>query len=407
MTKWTHVKSRQRSAAGVNISSKKRKAKTDREYQQRQKQIRELERRHKPLKIKLKRCDINRVRSKETIDDNIERITQLINTNNDAMDMDINDVPICDAEIQFTQSTQPTDIRWTMSKRTTDTANIKDYSVSFADVLRDKQTQIDRLKRKYERTQKQLNIANMEVNRLICEFIGDDTSDEDQSEYIQQESLSIGPFTDVSILNTMSFEPDFVAGFYEFIKIRLKVQVLRNSYALTKLQNILDMYTQIIGRGTNLELGGTSDGTINRVMQFKSQSLFQSEVCVMFHLQATSGSVISLYHDECSQRGESQESIVLAFDCDPPREYEYEIQSIFTPKLLAGNVVRGIWHRNIPAKDAATTVKWSVQPAIEQLDSIGKRLFESWTSIASRMKERLAVMSDQNSTALLTNKLIG
>eukprot|EP01083_Nonionella_stella_P105790 304507_1 len=139
MTKWTHVKSRQRSAAGVNISSKKRKAKTDREYQQRQKQIRELERRHKPLKIKLKRCDINRVRSKETIDDNIERtrITQL-NTNNDAMDMDINDVPICDAEIQFTQSTQPTDIRWTMSKRTTDTANIKDYSVSFADVLRDK-----------------------------------------------------------------------------------------------------------------------------------------------------------------------------------------------------------------------------------------------------------------------------
>eukprot|EP01083_Nonionella_stella_P010447 29766_1 len=105
MTKWTHYKSRQRSAAGVNISSKKRKARTDREYQQRQKQIRE--RRHKPLKIKLKRCDINRVRSKESIDDNIERIRQL-NTNNDAMDMDINDVPICDVEIQSTLSTQPT-----------------------------------------------------------------------------------------------------------------------------------------------------------------------------------------------------------------------------------------------------------------------------------------------------------
>ena len=101
-------------------------------------------------------------------------------------------------------------------------------------------------------------------------------------------------------------------------------------------------------------------------------------------------------------------SVLLVFDATTPSIDDAADPSVHTPKLCSENVVRAIWHQKIPGKDAETTVETAICPAVDSLDDIGGALYgNNWISIRKRLSRRLACMSDQNTTALLTNKLIG
>eukprot|EP01083_Nonionella_stella_P251182 866895_1 len=104
MVRFTHVKRRLKSDKGVNISHKLRQAKSQQKYQQRQKE--QKKKLNKPLKLRFKRSDIDRVLNKQPICDatnhmafgaNVKFKTQP-NKNNVALNMDINDIAICDLE---------------------------------------------------------------------------------------------------------------------------------------------------------------------------------------------------------------------------------------------------------------------------------------------------------------------
>eukprot|EP01083_Nonionella_stella_P237033 831908_1 len=210
---------------------------------------------------------------------------------------------------------------------------------------------------------------------------------------------------DINIITEKTFHPQFAAAFNDFIKIRLKCNVLKNSKCLDRLVEVMDVYNQVKNTGKNMqfEVGGTSYGSIDRVMQYRASELFLFETCiVMNRCWIPEQSKMTLYHDECSQRNESQLSIVMAFNTKIAEDSE------FIPHLRSGNIIRGIRHRNIPGKESHVSLNWGIKPAISALDDIGCKLYEQqWIKLPNLIQDTLAVMSDQNNGALKLNKMIG
>eukprot|EP01084_Bolivina_argentea_P232259 391490_1 len=208
--------------------------------------------------------------------------------------------------------------------------------------------------------------------------------------------------SDISIITERTLEPEFACAANEYIKVRLKCEVLKNSKSLNKLIHILDIYNKIKNPDVkSLQLGGTSSASIDRLMQLKAFDLMRFETAMVIQKKWTEYSVPTLFYDECSQRKDSQMSILMAFNTIVPEEDEYKLPEIFTPKLQAGNIIRAIWHRNIPGKDTKTIMDWAVKPAIDELNEIGKLLYaEHWRCLRGIMEKTLAVMSDQNNGAL-------
>lgn len=141
-------------------------------------------------------------------------------------------------------------------------------------------------------------------------------------------------------------------------------------------------------------------------MQFRALKLFRVETCIVIKRKwIANKSVFTLFHDETSFKQESQQSVLLSFNTDTTEFIDPDID--FNPKLYDGNIIRAIWHHNIPSKDSVTTVKAAIVPAIDELNEIGAVLYKDWINLRRLMKTKLAVMSDQNTGALLTNRLIG
>ncbi len=160
-------------------------------------------------------------------------------------------------------------------------------------------------------------------------------------------------------------------------------------------------------KNDRIELGGISGATMSRLQQFKCADLFRLEICILLYRYWQFGiSTMTLYHDETSQNGHSQFSIIMAFNVEYSNAQLLN-ENYFIPKRRAGNIVRAIWHNNIPSKDAKSSVQWAVKPAINSLDKMGYELYDNWTDIKSLIDGTLGTMTDQNTTALLINKLIG
>ena len=218
--------------------------------------------------------------------------------------------------------------------------------------------------------------------------------------------LTISALSNVSILSKTTFDPIFVSSFKDFMKIRLYCTTLKNCAVLEKLMKCMHMYNVVTKlRCKPMELGGTSASSLSRLMQYKSLQLFRVETAIVLHkLWKPGESVITLYHDEASLKGEATESVLIAFDAQsivnlPPHA--------LTNTMYNGCIVRAIWHQKIPSKDAEMTINAAIKPAIDLLDTIGFQLYKAcWDTVRSRMKHKLATISDQNTTAMLTNKLV-
>lgn len=203
-----------------------------------------------------------------------------------------------------------------------------------------------------------------------------------------------------------SMDPKFVAAFRNYIKIRLYNTSLSGTNSLGPLLAALNIYNKIMNNKNPIELGGTSAATLSRLQQFQTVNLFRSEICILLHRMWQDGhSTMTLHYDETSQNDESQFSMVMSFNVDA-NETELLNENIFILRLRAGNIVRAIWHNNIPAKDATNTMKWAVKPAMELLNKMSYELYNSWTSIKSLINGTIGTMTDQNANALAINKLI-
>lgn len=261
---------------------------------------------------------------------------------------------------------------------------------------------------------KQLDIAqnqiqkykhqNMSLKKDISKLIQNSTEVEvnTKNDTAFNPTLTMNISHDISIITEKTLTPEFTRAVNEYIKIRLKLQALKNSRSLNNLINILNVHNKIKNPDLKpLQLGGKSYGTIDRLMQHKAFDLMRMEVCIVIQRKWTPQSVYTAFFDECSQSKESQLSLLLAFNVKVPENYEYDLEEIFTPKLQAGNVIRAIWHRNIPGKDSKTIMEWAIKPAIDELNEIGKCLYpDDWICLRSVMKKSLAVMTDQNNGAL-------
>eukprot|EP01083_Nonionella_stella_P051645 137115_1 len=217
--------------------------------------------------------------------------------------------------------------------------------------------------------------------------------------------LSVEITGNISIISPNSLSPTYMNAAYDFVKIRLKCLVLRSSNALRYLVNILNVYNLVMENGKHqisFSLGGDSSATVDRLMQHRTLQLLQFEIAIITQKKWTKNkSVMALYHDEMSFKQRSTESVVMAFNTD--KQYT---ENGYNPALQSGNVVRAIWHRSLPLKDAKNTVEHAIKPSIDELDSIGSIVYENWIGLRKVMKPKLVTMSDQNTTALRTNKHI-
>ena len=237
-----------------------------------------------------------------------------------------------------------------------------------------------------------------------------DAGDDEDRVGDQVLSLSIEHVaTSTSLITEKTFDPKFARSFRNYMKIRLYCRVLKNTKALYNLERCFDIYDIVRGQRTKtFDLGGYSPSTLSRLMQFRALQLFRFETVIVIKAVWKPGdSTITLHHDEASYKGDAWMSVILVFDAKEPTIDEAADPTVFTPELRCGNAVRAIWHQKIPGKDAQTTVDLAVCPAVDYLDQIGCVMYgEDWELIRDRLKKRMATMSDQNSTALLTNKLI-
>eukprot|EP01084_Bolivina_argentea_P006432 12221_1 len=259
--------------------------------------------------------------------------------------------------------------------------------------------------KKRKRTESKLQATEQDIFHMINEEPeSNELYDNRDSEYKSKLSLSVQScITNFGVLKN-SLDSKFVAAFYDYIKIRLKTSCLKNSHSLTKLIQTMNVYNKVMNSGIpKIDLGGISDASLNRVMQFRAEQLFRTETCVVIKKKwIPFTSVGTLMHDECSQKKESQLSLVFVFNTNFGKDDR------FLPKTYFGNIVRAIWHGNIPSKDSATTVQWAVKPAIDKIDELGKELYgKNWLSLRVLFKHELSVISDQNNGAKKVNRLIG
>eukprot|EP01084_Bolivina_argentea_P297653 512829_1 len=263
-----------------------------------------------------------------------------------------------------------------------------------------KNEELQKARKQIRRYKKSNGALKQDVSHLIYETPDVEIASNDADNFVP--NLSINISSDISIITERTLEPEFATAANEYIKVRLKCEVLKNSKSLGKLIHVLDVYNKIKNPDVKqLQLGGTSSASVDRLMQFKAFDLMRFETAMIIQRKWTIDSIITLYHDECSQRKESQLSMLMTFNTIVPEEGEYELPEIFTPKLIAGNVMRAIWHRNIPGKDTKTIMDWAIKPAIDELNEIGKLLYaEQWRCLRTLMEKKLAVMSDQNNGAL-------
>ncbi len=95
------------------------------------------------------------------------------------------------------------------------------------------------------------------------------------------------------------------------------------------------------------------------------------------------------------------------FNIQPFDECDTIIDSEFTPETRENCIFRALWHQNVPKTDADTTVKWAIIPAFNRLDNIGYGSFRNgWIPMRERVKKKIGLMTDGNSTAQLTSSKI-
>eukprot|EP01083_Nonionella_stella_P150169 477929_1 len=156
-------------------------------------------------------------------------------------------------------------------------------------------------------------------------------------------------------------------------------------------------------------IGAVTHGTLSRLQQFRAQDLILIECChVLKCLWDTHRSVMTFYHDGTTQKGQEQESILFSFDIEDFDECERSDDVQYTPDTTDGIIFRGIWHQNVPVTTAEGIIEWAVTPAIENLDKIGYGLYyNKWIPMKDRVKDKVGMMTDGNSTAQKTSHLIG
>eukprot|EP01084_Bolivina_argentea_P220863 374224_1 len=392
---WTHKK-RRTTTCNISLSDKKKKQIWNKKYHKKKK-MNSTSLAPPPIS-----SNINTSNYTNTLISNIEFSDGT--TNNSAEDISMN-------VIESTEPEQILSISW----NTALTSVVEENKKLKQEKIQDKEA-FKEMKRKYENEKekriserKRRIAAEMDIERIINESQCEQNALQD--EFKPTTTLTVDMSLNFSIgLTEKSFDPKFMKAFYDFIKIRLKLSVLKSSASLTRLIHIMNIYNDGTQNGCKkIELGGTSYGSVDRVMQYKAKQLIQIETCfIVKTMWQPNKSVMSMGHDECSDLGESQMSVVMAFDADIPTQLEIEDPALFTPELQCGNIVRGIWHQNIPSKDSATSVKWAIKPAIDELDVLGSFTFgNKWIFIRDLIGKQLAMMTDQNAGAQKTSELTG
>eukprot|EP01083_Nonionella_stella_P247718 858529_1 len=124
-------------------------------------------------------------------------------------------------------------------------------------------------KRLYHAEAQKVAAKNMDIYKLINEGALDS-----DHQGVDKAHLSIGGLTHINFVSQNTFEPWFIQATRDLVKIRMKCQILRNSKGLHLLTKILNLYCDALKQPRfNFNVGGTSYGSLDRVMQYKSFKL--------------------------------------------------------------------------------------------------------------------------------------
>eukprot|EP01083_Nonionella_stella_P018104 50615_1 len=237
-------------------------------------------------------------------------------------------------------------------------------------------------KRLYHAEAQKVAAKNMDIYKLINEGALDS-----DHQGVDKAHLSIGGLTHINFVSQNTFEPWFIQATRDLVKIRMKCQILRNSKGLPLLTKILNLYCDALKQPRfNFNVGGTSYGSLDRVMQYKSFKLFTFETAVVIQKKyLVDESVFALHHDEMSAVGNSIETVVLVFNTINT-DIDTWTPSSYCPRTRMGNIVRTIWNHQIPSKTARDTVQYAIKPAVDGLDRAGGLLYgNEWLKIRDLM----------------------
>ena len=149
-------------------------------------------------------------------------------------------------------------------------------------------------------------------------------------------------------------------------------------------------------------LPSTSPTTADRLIKCKLMDLCMIEICYCIHNFFGKGSTFSIYHDESTDYGISFLPTLLSFN---PVFHNHD--GLFKPELLNKLLCKAICSHPISDKTAESAVKQAILPSLITVNEMGHKLYgASWIDLFSLLKKHLNGMSDENTTAIATTKLL-
>eukprot|EP01084_Bolivina_argentea_P274785 468463_1 len=292
---------------------------------------------------------------------------------------------------------------------------------SLQSIIHNQSKRLSIMEKREQRSQKIIFGLQSDISRIILNENISDTENKADMDFVlpttnhsQVRKLSIKKIStpkNSQYLGTINnLDPKFVKAYKAFVNLRIYLCILKNNKVLPEMLKIINNANKLLNGATKpIDLGSTSASTLSRLQQYRGLDLITIETCIVFRwLWDEADSVITIYHDGTSQINTSQESILSGFNVEEFGEYERLLDDQFTPETREGCIVRALWHQNIPKTDAETTVQWAVIPAFNRVDKIGYGLYgDAWIPMKERLKRKIGVMTDGNSTAQLTSSKIG
>ena len=228
-------------------------------------------------------------------------------------------------------------------------------------------------------------------------------TDDNDEEYRFSEDEQMSESQANSIVDVPTNNIDFYKSnvYNDYIKLKL---LIKGKISNMKLKEVNDTFSEYASKSHNakiVSLRSTSRSSADRLIKCKLYDLCITEICYCIHNFFGPRSVFSIYHDESSDSAITFLQTGLSFRPD------YNDEDIHVPNLQNESIIKCICSQEITDKTAISAVQEAILPTIAYINEIGFRMYgNGWRDLIQLLRVHTNAMSDENSTAIATSKLL-
>ena len=268
--------------------------------------------------------------------------------------------------------------------------------------------QLHRYQQLSQQQQHTINGLQLDIAKTILSEpqIDVDIDDANDSDYVYPDSNDdIKMLSSIDHIESVDPSPSIYSSkaYENYTKLKL---LMHGNIKNARFKAIHDIYHDYACKKYNKSstklFSSVSRQAINELVKYKLLDLCMIELAYLVHNFFGPRSVFDIYHDEGTDCAIPFLFTSLGFKMD-----FIDDDAIFIPPFKDGYVIKLLSCSELSDKTAVSSVQQGILPSIYYLNYIGYRLYEeAWTDVVELMRHQTNAMSDENTTAIATSRLL-